>query len=70
MTDALAQWFLLRCESKQRPWEDFARLLADPPGDDAFTTWVEELRGDDLRNDDATLLAVGPIPPSTDPSKE
>jgi hypothetical protein len=70
MTDALARWFLLRCESKRRPWEEFASLLAEPPGNDGFTAWVEERRGDDLRNDDVTLLAVGPIPPSADPSKE
>jgi hypothetical protein len=61
MTDALAQWFLQRCEMNHRPWDHFTRLLDEP--DAAFTAWVEERRErDELRNDDVTLLAVGPIP--------
>jgi hypothetical protein len=63
MTDALAQWFLLRCESKRRPWEELGRVLADQDPERAFTAWVEEQRDtDQLRNDDVTLLALGPIP--------
>jgi hypothetical protein len=60
MTDALAQWFLRRAEDGGRPADDLARLLDGP--DDAFGTWVEQRRGDGLRNDDVTLLAVGPFP--------
>jgi hypothetical protein len=61
MTDALAQWFLLRCEEGGRPWEDLGRPLGEP--DEAFSAWIEERRDrDGLRNDDVTLLAVGPIP--------
>jgi protein phosphatase 2C-like protein len=71
MTDALAQWFLLRSESNRRPWEDLARLLADPKPGGAFAAWVAEHRdGGDLRNDDVTLLAIGPFPATADVSKE
>jgi hypothetical protein len=64
MTDALAQWFLLRHEQGGRPWEELAALQEEPEG--AFAAWVEERRDRDyLRNDDVTLLTVGPIP---DPS--
>jgi hypothetical protein len=63
MTDALAQWFLLRCERDGTPWEELERLLAEP--NDAFAPWIEDRRDrDGLRNDDVTLLAVGPIPSS------
>jgi Protein phosphatase 2C len=71
MTDALAQWFLLRCESNRRPWDDLGRLLARPESDGDFPGWVEERRdGDGLRNDDVTLLAIGPIPEARELSKE
>jgi hypothetical protein len=61
MTDALAQWFLLCCEKRRRPWEELGHLLSEP--DDTFAAWIEECRdGEDLRNDDVTLLVVGPIP--------
>jgi hypothetical protein len=71
MTDALAQWFLLGCESNRRPWDDLERLLAEPEPDRAFTAWVDERRdSNDLRNDDVTLLSVGPIPETAAPSKD
>ena len=53
MTDALAQWFLSRCENGERPWEAVAALSAAAQPEDAFTAWIEELRTQDgLRNDD------------------
>jgi Protein phosphatase 2C len=69
MTDALAQWFLLRCEKHRRPWNHFQRLLAEP--DEAFAAWIEKRRDhDDLRNDDVTLLAIGPIPEAGIPQED
>jgi hypothetical protein len=71
MTDAFAQWFMHRCETKHHPWEDLGRLLAAPKSEKAFPAWVEKLRDrGDLRNDDVTLLAVGPIPKTTEIAKE
>ncbi len=68
MTDAVAQWFLVNCERGDKPWDDLEPLLADPEGQDAFATWVDAQRDqDELRNDDVTVLAVGPIPA---PAKE
>jgi hypothetical protein len=63
MTDALAQWFLVRCEADRRPWEDLVVLLAEPEPEAAFAAWVEDRRHDgEMRNDDVTVLAVGPVP--------
>jgi hypothetical protein len=59
MTDALAQWFLLRHEQKRRPWSDLEALLAKTGPGAAFADWIEEQRDrTELRNDDVTLLAV------------
>jgi hypothetical protein len=64
MTDALAQWFLLRCEQNERPWKGLLPLFTDSAPQAAFAAWVEERRDrDELRNDDVTLLSIGPIPP-------
>lgn len=61
MTDALAEWFLRRWEEQQRPEVEIARLLAGPP--EAFPDWLRRRRDEDaFRNDDVTLLAIGPIP--------
>jgi hypothetical protein len=62
MTDALAQWFLLRCEQDGRPWDELAALPAGTGHESAFAAWIEERRDQGgLRNDDVTLLTVGPI---------
>jgi hypothetical protein len=64
MTDALAQWFLLRCEQGERPWKSLIPVFTDSVPESAFVVWVEERRDrQELRNDDVTLLSVGPIPP-------
>jgi hypothetical protein len=71
MTDALAQWFLDGCERGRRPWDDLTGVLAgnDPAAD--FPAWVDARRETGaLRNDDVTLLAVGPVPPVAQPSEE
>jgi hypothetical protein len=69
MTDALAQWFLRCCEQNRRPWHHFGRLLAEP--DEAFAAWIERRRArDQLRNDDVTLLAIGPIPKAAIPQED
>jgi hypothetical protein len=63
LTDALAHWFLLRCENGHQPWDDLAALFADAEGSDVFPAWVETRRDQQaLRNDDVTVLAIGPIP--------
>jgi hypothetical protein len=62
MTDALAQWFLIRVEEGGKPWLDLEPLLNLPVEDDAhrsFAEWIEDLRtARQLRNDDVALLAV------------
>jgi hypothetical protein len=64
MTDALAQWFLLRCEQSESPWKSLIPLFTDSAPQTAFAAWVEEHRDrEELRNDDVTLLSIGPIPP-------
>jgi Protein phosphatase 2C len=69
MTDALAQWFLLCCEKNRRPWNHFGRLMTQP--DEVFAVWVEKCRArDHLRNDDVTLLAIGPIPEAVVPQED
>ena len=69
MTDALAQWFLSCCEKNRRPWDHFGRLLAEPDGN--FAAWIDKCRDQDqLRNDDVTLLAVGPIPEAVIPQED
>jgi hypothetical protein len=67
MTDALAQWFLMRYEQGRRPWNDLAALVSRPEAGAEFHAWVEGRRDrGGLRNDDVTLLAVGPIPGPTE----
>ena len=59
MTDALAQWYLHTHETGGDPWEPVALVLAAEKPQTAFTDWITELRdGDELRNDDVTLLAI------------
>ncbi len=62
MTDALAQWFLAQAEAGHKPWQQLNSLVntADKASaQQAFSAWVEELRGArQLRNDDVTLVAV------------
>jgi hypothetical protein len=59
MTDALAHWFLRRVEAGRRPWRPVERLHSEAD----FAHWIEKHRDSSwLRNDDVTLLAVGPPP--------
>ncbi len=59
MTDALAQWFLNRHESGERPWEALTVLLSAPSPEADFAAWVEEQRHiGALRDDDVTLLSL------------
>src|SRR5262245_28287369 len=47
MTDALAQWFLHAHERGARPWEAVAALLSAARPEEAFATWVADLRAGD-----------------------
>jgi hypothetical protein len=66
MTDALAQWFLTQAESGGKPWQalgPLAHAADDASAQQAFATWIEELRHTRrLRNDDVTLPAVSVEP--------
>jgi hypothetical protein len=57
MTDALAAWFLSRCEQGTVPWQILrdVTLAGDPPFDD----WINRLREQrEIKNDDCTLVSV------------
>jgi hypothetical protein len=55
MTDALAQWFLRRCEADHKP--SVASRLAEP--EPALATYMERLRDqNEMKNDDITLLSI------------
>jgi hypothetical protein len=57
MTDALARWFLLQTEQKKMPWPEIASIKTQQ----AFEAWIEKARaGKELRNDDVTMLLIGP----------
>jgi hypothetical protein len=59
MTDALAQWFLRVHEEGRRPWDELAAVLSPGQPESAFAAWIEDLRrGEEMRNDDVTLLAI------------
>jgi len=59
MTDALAQWFLLRTEQEKDPLTAIRALLAEKSPEAAFAGWVEKRRQQAvLRNDDVTLIVV------------
>jgi hypothetical protein len=59
MTDALAQWFLLRTEQDGDPSAEIASLLAERATESVFAEWVEERRQQStLRNDDVTLIVI------------
>jgi len=59
MTDALAQWFLLRTEQGAQPLTEIGSLLAEAKPVNAFPDWVKERREQSLlRNDDLTLIVV------------
>ena len=59
MTDALAQWFLLRSEQGKDPLSSIRRLLAEKSPEAAFAGWVEKRRQQAvLKNDDVTLIVV------------
>jgi hypothetical protein len=59
MSDALAQWFLRRTEQGRDPCAAIGALLAEADPEAAFAGWVEERRrGEELHNDDVTLLAI------------
>jgi Protein phosphatase 2C len=68
VTDAIAHWFMLHSERDRKPWKDLQPVLSSPEGPEAFAAWVEARRDrDELRNDDVTVLAIGPIPqPATE----
>lgn len=57
MTDALACWFLRRCETGVVPWQDLRDLtLARKP---PFDAWITDLRKrGEIKNDDCTLISV------------
>jgi hypothetical protein len=64
MTDALAQWFLLRGEQGGQPLEEIRTLLTDTNPTTAFAGWVEERRNQSvLRNDDVTMIVINVDPP-------
>jgi hypothetical protein len=66
LTDAVAQWFLHCCENDGQPWDDLDRLFGDSEGSAPFSDWIDARRErNELRNDDVTVLAVGPIPHPT-----
>ena len=57
MSDALACWFLMRCESGSIPWQ----LLNDITlaGTPSFPAWITQLRERrELKNDDCTLVSI------------
>lgn len=59
MTDALAQWFLEEHEAGEKPWQPLQTLLEASNRDQAFASWVNQLRDQGkLRNDDVSLVAV------------
>lgn len=62
MTDALAQWFLARHEEKRKPWRSLLWRLTQKNGEAELTAYLEKLRdGKELKNDDVTLTAIGPL---------
>jgi Protein phosphatase 2C len=59
MTDALAQWFLLRNEQGQEPLMEIHSLLREQFPEKALADWIAERRRQSiLRNDDVTLIVV------------
>jgi hypothetical protein len=59
MTDALAEWFLLRWQVDEKPWEELEPFLNPMVVDESFDDWIAELRRTaQIRNDDVTLAAV------------
>ena len=68
MTDALAHWCLQEYEAERLPWETMERFLVPGVRDEAFATWIAELRSSaGLKNDDVTLvvLTLGEDPPDS-----
>jgi hypothetical protein len=57
MTDALAAWFLARCEKGAVPWLELREVtLRKVP---AFEEWISRLRNQrEIKNDDCTLVSV------------
>ena len=59
MTDALAEWFLLRWEVDEKPWEELEPFLNPMVVPESFDDWIADLRRlGQIRNDDVTLAAV------------
>jgi hypothetical protein len=59
MTDALAEWFLLRWEVDERPWEELEVFLNPMVIEESFADWIGDMRRTaQMRNDDVTLAAV------------
>ena len=56
-SDALAEWALKQFESKSGPWQRLLDLPKLPSG--SFESMIEEIRtGNQIRNDDVTLLCI------------
>jgi len=57
MSDALAYWFMAKCELGAVPWQLLSDItLARQP---SFQVWVQDLRErHELKNDDCTLVSV------------
>jgi hypothetical protein len=57
MSDALASWFLTRCEAGDVPWQCLRdiTIAKEPP----FDEWIASLRRDRaIKNDDCTLVGI------------
>jgi hypothetical protein len=57
MSDALASWFLTRCEGGDVPWQALRTLAIakEPP----FEEWISSLRRKRaIKNDDCTLISI------------
>lgn len=57
MSDALACWFLTRCEAGFVPWQILTEVTLT--GEPSFANWIDELRKrNEIKNDDCTLVSV------------
>ncbi len=59
MSDALAEWFLLRWEVDEKPWEELEVFLNPMVVEESFDDWIADLRRlGQIRNDDVSLVGV------------
>jgi len=62
MTDALAEWFLVRHKAKRKPWRSLAGRLLGKNGAVELAAYMKQIRDKkELKNDDVTLGIVGPL---------